>query len=361
MKSVPLNSLALLWIMSASLIIGGLFEWPLHIVLAAGQNAGIAYLGGLCWAFLVAALIRTEAPTGRFWTGILGVVNALALMGVIAVDATMLVQLLGMMQTFFYWQTPRWALTIPLVMLSVMAASARGDTRWRVITLWTPLLFMVSLPVIGMAGLVSIRHGRVLLPNTVLTISPLIQGVGAIAYLGFPLGVTFRVLRTQMAEPPSLTWRLAAVSLPSIFLALLLVLALGALGTVALIHVRWPVIFTLNHITIHGAFFLSRIGIIVIFTWTLGIGLGLIAHLALASQVVASRWQPLSSVVPYIIGAGWLAISFLIPSPEAATVILNSWIEPVAETYVIVELLLTIIVRLFSKPKAPQGDAARET
>ena len=145
MKLVPLNSLSLLWIMSASIIVGGLFEWPLHIVMVAGQNAGISYLLGCCWAVTVAALIAPEPPAGRLWSAVLGGLNAAALIGVVAVDAIMLVQLLGMMQTVFYWQTPRWALTTPLVALSVMGAIARGGHRWRVVTLWTPILFLISL------------------------------------------------------------------------------------------------------------------------------------------------------------------------------------------------------------------------
>jgi hypothetical protein len=93
----------------------------------------------------------------------------------------------------------------------------------------------------------------------------------------------------------------------------------------------------------------------VIFTWTMGIALGLIVHLNVASHLVAPVWRTGASLVPYAIGAVWLAVAFLIPSPEAATNILNLWIEPVAGVYVIVELLLALVVRLFSRTKAAAG------
>lgn len=361
MKWVSLNSLALLWIMSASLIIGGLFEWPLHIVSAAGQNAGLAFLAAGCWAFLVAALIQAEPPANWFWTKISGALDAFALAGVLAVDAVMVVQLLGMMQTYFYFQTPRWVLTTPLVILTATAASRPGDTRWRVVALWVPVLFVITLPILGLAALLSIRHGRVLLPNSVIAISPLIQGASTIAYMGFPLAVTFRAVRPQMAEPPTLLWRLLAVFLPFIFFAALLFLALGALGVQALVHVRWPVIFTLDHVTVHSAFFLSRMGIIVIFSWSIGVAVGLITHLTLASTATA-RWPTVSRIVPCLIGAVWLAISFWLPSPEDATAFLMSWIMPAADVYIVVELMLLIAVRLFARTKpARQQTAAHES
>ncbi|NMP24095.1 hypothetical protein [Sulfobacillus harzensis] len=140
MTGVKLNSVALMWIAFASVVSDGLFVWPLHIVIAAGQNAGIAVLVGALWVLAVAALSNLQPSDAGFWPTVFKGLNAVGLLGVLILDGVMLVELFGMLQTFFYFDTPRWALEVPLILAVAVATQRRGAIPWRVVTLWVPIL-----------------------------------------------------------------------------------------------------------------------------------------------------------------------------------------------------------------------------
>lgn len=67
MNNVGFNRLALLWIMSASLLSGSLFIWPLHVVMVAGQNASLSIGLGLLWAMALVAMTPFSGNLGCTW------------------------------------------------------------------------------------------------------------------------------------------------------------------------------------------------------------------------------------------------------------------------------------------------------
>jgi len=124
------------------------------------------------------------------------------------------------------------------------------------------------------------------------------------------------------------------------FLGALYVLTVGALGPVALTHVRWPVVFVLDHVTLDSAFFLSRIGIVVVFSWTLGVMLGLIVHLRLVWTLVPVRPGTRLGGSGILL-AGWALVALrLFPSPLASTRVLLRWLDPGAVWYLLVEMII---------------------
>ncbi len=353
------NAPTLVWVVTASVLAAGLFVWPLHIVLAAGQNAIVALglAGG--WGATVALLQPPRTVLGGGIQHVLTGLDSVALAGVGLVDALVLNQLVSMLQTIFYYDTPRSALLIPLVVVVGLVANRTPTSAWRVATFFVPLLLALSSGIFALAT-VNLHHPRALGPTPHLTVIPILHGLGIIAYVGLPLGVTLRRASVRLAAPPTWRWRLLAVAVPVAFLGVLYGITMGSLGPAAVTAVRWPVVFMLDHVTLDSTFFLSRIGIVVIFSWTLGVALGLAVHLRLLWTLapVQPRVRLIGSAM--VLG-GWTMAALAIPSPSTSSQILLRWIDVGAEGYLGVELMLLGGLRLATGGHRQESRGARPT
>ena len=353
MRETPLNSMAIIWIAFAGIVTDGLFVWPLHIVMAAGQNADITLMLTGLWGIAVALLNPARENQPALWQMIFRGLNILGVLGVVILDAVMVSELSGMLQTFYYFETPRWVLSTPLLVASASAAMRRGNVPWRVVALWVPILAAGAVIILGIS-FTTVHHLRPLEPNQVVQVIPVIRAAGVEAFIGLSVGVTLRMASSFAAEPPSWAWRLVSIEIPILFFILLYVVAMGSLGPEALIQVRWPLVFVLDHVTLDSTFFLSRIGIMVILTWTIGMGMGFIVHLRITQWVVSYRWPRTARWTPIPVTGWWWVGSLLITSPHAATQIVLHWIDPVVPLYLGMELLILAASRLFMKQPAPK-------
>lgn len=333
----------MLWIVTASVLGAGLFVWPLHVVLLAGQNADISLALALLWAAVV-VLFSPMARMGGSWTRrMLTRLDFLALLLVWGVDSLMLNQLASMLQTFFYFDTPRSAVVLPLLILVGWAVNRSAGTVWRVVGLIVPILLVTSCAIFALA-FVNVHHWRPVAPNTVIAIDPILRGWGVLAYIAVPLGVTLRRVMPRLADPPAWGMRLGAMSIPWLFLAVLYILVTGSIGPDAMKDLRWPVVFTLDHVTLDSTFFLSRIGIVVIFSWTVGVSLALMIHLRLFFSVVRVR-PPSRWVLTGLALGGWALVALVIASPEISSVYLLRDLDPLCRGYLVLEFLVLVIVR----------------
>ncbi len=360
MRETPLNSIAIVWIAFASVVTDGLFVWPLHIVLAAGQNAVLALMLTALWAMAVALLTPARESQQGLWALIFRVLNAAGVLGVVILDGAMVAELVGMLQTFYYFETPRWVLSTPLLAAAASAAMRRGNVAWRVISLWVPALAAAAIVILGIA-FTTVNHLRPLGPNQIIQVMRVIRATGIVAFVGVSVGVSLRLGSSLAAEPPRWTWRLAAVEAPVLFFILLYVVAMGALGPEALTKVRWPLVFVLDHVTLDSTFFLSRIGIVVILTWTVGMGMGFIAHLRMSQWVVGYQWPRTARWTPILVTGGWWLAVIVISSPHTATDIILDWIDPAAPWYLGLEFLILVASRVFMKQPAPAQNGASPT
>lgn len=255
----------------------------------------------------------------------------------------MVSRLASMLQSFYYFDTPRWVIVgslLPVVMFAIFRGSM---TPWRMVAVWIPIVMAISLAIFVLA-FVNVHHPRAILPNSVITITPVVQGLSILAYIGVPLGVTLRRIAPRLAEEAEVGFRVLAVILPWMILAMLYVIVAGSLTPDVIPAVRWPVVFTLD-----STFFLSRIGIVVVFTWTAGIALGLIVHLRLTRMVMSQN-----SWIPAVMAIGWLVAALLLSSPQQSTSLLLQVINPLAQGYLVLEFLLTSGRRLWRTPlKSP--------
>lgn len=347
MKLPGLNGLDLLWSMAVSVIADSLFVWPLHVVQAAGQNAEIALFLGVLWGGMTAMLVRSEPPTHRLGRTLSTGLDGVAIVGLLAVDTLMIVELFGMLQTFFYFDTPRWALMTPFIALVVWTVTRPQANPWRVISLWVPAILVLGLGIL-LLSFTTVQFGRLLLPSTMVSVIPVIQAFKVLAYVGLPVGVTLRRMRTLLAEPPTWTWRIAALALPVLFLSFIYVITIGSIGPAALVAVRWPVVFVLDHVTLDSTFFLSRIGIVVILLWTVGEMLGLVVHLRLASRLVEDCWLRGSGWIPVLVGSAWWISAMSLSSAQSANVLLIRWINPGIAVYLIVEVVILGALRVLA-------------
>lgn len=346
MKSAPskANRGLLVWATAASVIAGGLFVWPLHLIVVSGQNSVLALIAGGLWALAIAGLSSVYIPSGRWVQGINTGMALVACVGMMCVDALMLVELTGMLQTFFYFETPRWALITPLIVLIVWMARQREMVLWRVVALWIPVLSAGSLGIFALA-LTNVHFGRALIPNQQILIRPLTQGLAIIAYLGWPFGVTLRTVRSVLGEPPQLGIRLTTAVTPWLVFSMLYGIAVGALGPQAVMQLRWPVVFTLDHVTLDSTFFLSRIGIVVVFGWTVGMVLGLTVHVRVLMRNIAPIWSALPPYIPYAAGLMWWIAGFAVATPNTASTLLVTGMDPIAATYLASEMGWLLFLR----------------
>jgi hypothetical protein len=344
LKGARLTRTALLWITSASILGSGLFIWPLHVVLVAGQNAVIALVIVLAWAMALVLLIPSLIPSG-IWQSITQILDGVALIVTCSIDAVMLNQLAAMLQTFFYFDTPRAALLLPLAIIVGLAVNRAPQTVWRMAMLWVPILLASTTLILALAA-VNVTHLRTLEPNRIIQVSPISQGVGILAYVGVPVGMTVRQVSRRLASVPSPIWRLSAVFIPWLMLSTLYAIVMGSLGPQAITQLRWPIVFALDHVTLDSTFFLSRIGIVVVFSWTLGVSLGLMVHIRLAFTWLPVRRRLARLTVTTLIITVWVVAALVIPSPQTSSDLLLQAVDPVARWYLVAELCTVLVLRM---------------
>lgn len=338
----------LVWATTASVLSGELFIWPLHLVMVAGQNSDLVLIWVVLWMIAVTELSPHPDSLDGTWLTVHAWLQGIACLGLIAMDGIMLVELAGMLQTFYYFNTPRWALILPIVLVVIWGARGVGVTIWRTIFLWIPVLLSTSFLILTIS-LTNVRFGRVLLPNQVIVLSNQLQGIFIVAYLGLPLGVTIRALHPLLAKPANRVHKLWAAFAPWMVLAALYVVTMGTIGDQALTRLSWPVVFTLDHVTLDSSFFLSRIGLLVVFGWTVGVALGIMIHLRFLLMLANSKVPRISRYLTYCTGLWWTIESFALKSPNSAASLLIHTFDPMSALYLLAEMGFILAWRGFRR------------
>ena len=327
----------LVWAVVASVVAGGLFVWPLHVVMVAGQDSGVVLVGvGLWWAVVALLSPGSERFDGA-WSTFNTVLQVTACVGLMVMDVVILAELGGMLQTFYYFETPRWVLILVIIGVVGWGARGRGPTLWRTVFMWIPVLLGITFVTLLIA-LTNVHYGRVLLPNQVIVISAQLRGFLVLAYVGLPFGATIRSVRHVLVAPSPWGWRLIATIVPWTLLAALYSVTMGSIGDQALVHLRWPVVFTLDHVTLDSTFFLSRVGLVVVFGWTMGVALGLMVHLRLLILVAHESVPRITPALPWVGVLFWTVGTMLLPSPDVATRLLLTIFNPLSGIYLLVEM-----------------------
>ena len=317
-----------------------LFVWPGHVVSAAGENAlgsVLAVIAGLVGSGLLHHYaIRRELahrPPGWLLTGTAGI--SLLLVGL--VDGALLALLCQMLHTLFYADTPQWALLLPFLGILIWGGGMALDALGRLTQLWVPVGGVV-LAATAAIGLIHATHLRPLWPQN-WYVAPMVRGAGIMAYLVLPVGPTVILLAPRVNAPARSQRRaaLAAAGTTAVTLLAIYALVTMMLGPQAISRLRWPLVYSLETITLDSTFFISRVGLAVIFLWTAVVVLAFAVHLRLTTQ-----WLTPKKMAPPIWLVGGLAglyglglIAFRTPSTATRWVLHT--VDPIALVYLLLE------------------------
>lgn len=317
-----------------------LFVWPDHVVSAAGENAVGSVL-------MVSALIMASGLLHLAWVTRLdrsAPVTQWAVRGLMALSLTLvaatdigLASLFGhLLQAMFYPHTPLWGLAVPVLGIVVWLGVSSSEVVARVTHFW----FVVGgslLAGIAFIALIHVSHGHPLWPHQMYVI-PMLHGVGIMAHIFLPIGPTVALLAPRVNASVTRIRQgvLAGCGIAVGILIVIYVLVLSIVGPDTVMHLRWPLVYSLETITLDSTFFVSRIGLAVIFLWTAMVSLGFAIHIHLAGWAMTHGGWP--AVVTSVAIAGALGASTLLFSTASAA---NRWIlediDPVALVYLLLE------------------------
>jgi hypothetical protein len=337
----------------ASLLVGSvlastLFVWPLHIVMAAGENASVSLvMAGVVGTGYILLQVMAWAPdrSAPFTEWAL---TTMGLTVVLVVDTLTLVLFIDMLREFFFPETPRVALMAPLALLVGWWATASWKRMARRVQLWVPLVLVGSLVPIFLSFL-NWAHPVALEPHSWTAFLPELQGAAILTYVAVPLGATARVAGRRLAASAGVRLRAAVAAIFGLWVWLTLVFAttVGSLGTDALVHLSWPLVYVLEETTLDSSFVVNRIGVLAIMSWTALMVMALVIHLRLAvtlAEDLNTGWRPIGLVV---VGIGeavyWVGIALLATAHQAMTVLISE-VDPVAGGLIILEVVVAAIV-----------------
>lgn len=129
---------------------------------------------------------------------------------------------------------------------------------------------------------------------------------------------------------------IAAAGISLILLAIYGLVTL-MLGPNAIPQLRWPLVYSLETITLDSTFFISRLGLAIIFLWTAVVVLAFAVHLRLAVHLIplSGRRSPfwLSGTLGLLYGIGLIVF----PTPSASTAWILRVVDPIALGYLVLD------------------------
>ncbi len=342
-KAPALTPVSYAFTLGVSLVADALFVWPLHVVLAAGQNAILSMLMTALWAIFI-ILLPPRSHSSKWTSRVWQILNAAGGILLSTIDSIMLASLVAMLRTFYFFNTPAWAFLISFALLVAWGSSQAPEAVPRVIMLWGPLLITISVSIMILA-LHNVQYPRAIWPNHVISLDTVFSGVLMMAYILTPIGLTIRWLASPQNTVPVPKIRILGLFLGGGFLVAMYCITIGTLGPSALIHVRWPIVFVMNEITVDSAFFVSRVGIAVIFGWLTIMALGFLVHARiLVDGLVNTLSLPsLRFFGSYCVTGLWVAIAWFLPSPIRADSLLLKIVNPATWGYLLVEMAMLLL------------------
>lgn len=271
------------WLVTASVVAGGLYLWPTPLLVAAGPDAPIALLGaGLLGALLVvtafawggrvrgrALFDRLERLWGPFAWGWMVGSGCLFLV----LDGALLALYVGMLVAFFFPGTPPWVLGLLLATMAFLLARKPADTLARNIGLWLVLALLGFFALAATALATADAHApglSALRPAWPPSAGGVLRGIGATWFLVFDAGaaaLTFAPAVHARGRAGVRNHALFALLFQVGMLAVVAVLALTLLGPWASRSQLWPVVQLMVGVGPTSGSFL-RPSLIILPVWT---------------------------------------------------------------------------------------------
>jgi hypothetical protein len=335
----PISPGQYFWVVSVSIVTGGIYLWPQFVVSTAGTDALLGWIPPLglmllltllqCrWAGRIGARSYAEGLArtwGRWMAMVLVPVNVL----MIALVDIILLHLYGdLLVTFFYPFTPIVVLIGAVAATAAWTAMRPLSVVARSAQFWLPILLATVLMLLAMATQ-NANHWAALHPQW----PPNLSGMGDAGigtwYLyangGIPAGLYMAVRHPRAAH--AARWAVAAVFMDGVVLFLLLVVILATLGPTVVDHLSWPIVYTLSLVDLRD-FFLTGVGLFTLIIWSTSMVLFLSLHLYQMSwnllDTTGIPRKPLVWMLAAVLVVGALVIS----STAEARTLLFLWASP---------------------------------
>ena len=345
MKTVavePISQGQYFWLISTSVVVGGVYIWPQYVVMAAQQNAPWSIVGsilaayGLTWVRVgwigvtqgtsyADVLQKTWGALGMWLVFVVNVSIGIAL------DTALLALYGQLMHTIFFPDTPRFVIEVVVVTACVWIGRKPLNGVARNVQFWFPGLMLLVL-IVSFLSLSNIHYWAALFPSNMVQIRPILHGIGLTWYLFTQAEIaTFlsaQVRNTTLRQIRKLAG--GSILFQGFWLGLFYVIVVGTIGPQATQVVRWPIVYVLSSIVIRNLF-LSGVGTFILFTWTISLILYLAVHNFCWSwnlEIMLGTGTTTRTIIVVALGVAMVIGSALISSPVWASSVLVNFVNP---------------------------------
>ncbi len=339
----PISPGQYFWLITTSVVVGGVYIWPQYVVMAAKQNAPWSILGSVLVAY---GLIWLRASWAAYTQGIsyadvlrktwgaigMWLVFVLSLSIGIVLDMALLALYGQLMHTIFYEATPRFVIELLVVGAGAWIASKSLNGLARNVQFWFPGLVLLVLIIVYLS-LHHLHYWGALTPSNMVQYLPILHGIGVTWYL-FVQGEGMIYLATQVRNTTRRqTRRLAgwAILFQGFWLMLFYVVVVGTIGPQATEVLRWPIVYVFSSVIIQS-FFLSGVGTLILLTWSIALTLYLAVQLFCWSwnlEIMLDIGAKTRAIIVVALALITIIGSSLIPSPVWANSVVLNFVNPV--------------------------------
>lgn len=347
----PISRGQYLWMVSVSVVAGGIYLWPQYLVEHAGSNGvySLATTTAIAVAMtLLQVAIALDVPKPTF----LGVlreifpVGGLALVfpvtaGLCLATDGVILGLYGlMMKEFFYPMTPALVMDAFIVLSAVWIAGRTLSAVGRVVQFWFPIILLLFVLIVALS-LKRVSFLDALTPSGHFYVAPWLNTVSCTWYTYANGAVVVTLTRHVRWKRPrdAYTTAGAAILAQATVLATFYTIGLATIGPDALSRLYWPLVYVFGLVSIH-TFFLKGIGVFTVMIWTSSVVLYLTVHLFCFGWSVSGQWPRASAWLRWgVVGASAAAVLGVVqtvPSVLTARLLLFHYIAPADLGWVLV-------------------------
>lgn len=342
----------------------GIFYFPRQAVADAGRGglyslwvAGLAAFGLMALVFKMNRLIPNETLSGYassllskpvgFLVGTYTIIYHLAL----AISASVLFSFV--LGNIFLPSTPIWA--IDGILVIVAAYMAYGGAAVLARTLQASYVPTFVLSVISIIyAFTMVRHPILFIPTPVIQILPILHGAyqQGLIFIGFEVSVTLYPFIRQEQRRRAERYSYLGLAIVLVVLTLNYETILATFGPQLVGTLRWPIVSMFRIISV-SAFFIDKLGSLIIMLWTivivafLAVRFWCLSHdLAIYVHYTAKRGYQYAIWVGGLLT--WIgAIS--LPNSKIADIVNQTWIIPLGLGYLLGIPLLVLAVGTLRK------------
>lgn len=372
----PVSSGQFFWMVVISVVAGGIYFWPETVIRDAGADALWAIGLAIVMAFAISLLqvAWAQQVPGRGYADRLretwGELAWFWLSGTfaicVAVDVLLLSLFSSMLHVFFLPETSPFYTSLLILAIAAWLSGQSLAVIARNVQFWMPLIlasFVLAMSLIS----TSMHPLDALRPVWPPNFADLPCGLWATWYLWDQGGITITVLgHVRSPTWPALRrWLMGAMSLQAAVVMLVWGAVVTTLGPWAAETLQWPFIYIMINLT-PLAFFIARVGVFIIPTWSVAIILYLAMRLFCGSfnlQLLTGASNPTRVGIVWGTATVIAVLTRLIATPADAVQLLVGIVDPLAFVWALLQFSLSYVFARWVKraPFLPTSESKAKT